>query len=175
MPFRIHSFTPVELLSIMRIQDEFGFDFTIEHGFEAHLIAEQIAERGIPVVYGPGTGARRHKMFPHRGPHGPAILHKAGVKLTLQSDHPDQTIKELRIYGAMLIRYSDLTQDDVLRMLTINAAEIMGVAQRAGSIEAGKDADFVVFSGHPLKVQAKVEEVYIEGENVYRVAEHQLK
>lgn len=175
MPFRIHSFTPVELLSIMRIQDEFGFDFTIEHGFEAHLIAEQIAERGIPVVYGPGTGARRHKMFPHRGPHGPAILHKAGVKLTLQSDHPDQTIKELRIYGAMLIRYSDLTQDDVLRMLTINAAEIMGVAQRAGSIEAGKDADFVVFSGHPLKVQSKVEEVYIEGENVYRVAEHQLK
>ena len=77
--------------------------------------------------------------------------------------------------SAIVHRLSDLTQDDVLRMLTSNAAEIMGVAQRAGSIEAGKDADFVVFSGHPLKVQSKVEEVYIEGENVYRAADHQLK
>ena len=175
MPFRIHSFTPADLLSIMRIQDEFGFDCTIEHGFEAHLVAAQLAERRIPVVYGPGTGARRHKMFPNRGPHGPAILHKAGVKVSLQSDHPDQTIKELRIYGALLRRYSDLTEADVLRMLTINGAEIAGVAERVGSIEPGKDADLVIFSGHPLRVQSKVEEVYIAGESVYRAADYQLR
>jgi imidazolonepropionase-like amidohydrolase len=166
LPARIHSFTPVEILAILRIQDEFGFDFTVEHGFEAHLIADQLAARGIPVVYGPGTGSRRHKMFPERGPHGAAILHKAGVKMSLQTDHPDQSIKELRIYGALLLRYTDLAPDDVLRMLTINGAEIAGVAGRVGSIEPGKDADFSVFSDHPLKVQSRVEQVFVDGERV---------
>ena len=164
---RIHSFTPVDLLAIMRIQDEFGFDFTVEHGFEAYLVAQELAKRNIPVIYGPGTGARRHKIFPDRGPHGPAILQKAGIKVSLQSDHPDQNVKELRIYGALLMRYSDLTINDVLRMLTINGADIAGVAERVGSIELGKDADFSIFSGHPLMVQSRVEQVFIDGEQVY--------
>jgi len=171
LPARIHSFTPVELLAIMRVQDEFGFDFTVEHGFEAHLVAEQLAERGIPVVYGPGPGTRRHKMFPQRGPHGAAILHKAGIKVSLQTDHPDRSIKEHRIFGAILLRYTDLTPDDVLRMLTINGAEIAGVADRVGSIEPGKDADFSIFSDHPLKVQARVEQVFISGDKVWEGGE----
>jgi imidazolonepropionase-like amidohydrolase len=167
LPARIHSFTPIELMAIMRIQDEFGFDFTVEHGFEAHLVADHLAERGIPVVYGPGPGSRRHKMFPRRGPHGAAILHKAGVKVSLQTDHPDRSIKEHRIFGAILLRYTDLTPDDVLRMLTINGAEIAGVADRVGSIEVGKDADFAIYSDHPLKVQARVEQVFISGAQVW--------
>ena len=167
LPARVHSFTPIEIQALMRIQDEFGFDFTVEHGFEAHLVAEQLAERGIPVVYGPGPGSRRHKMFPQRGPHGAAILHHAGVKVSLQTDHPDRSIKELRVFAAILLRYTDLTVEDVLRMLTINGAEIAGVADRVGSIEPGKDADLVIFSGHPLKVQSQVEQVYISGEKVW--------
>ncbi len=166
MPARIHSFTPVELQALMRIQDEFGFDFTVEHGFEAHFVAAELAARGIPVVYGPGTGCRRHKMFPHRGPHVPAILHQAGVKVSLQTDHPDHSIKELRIFSAVLLRYTDLSADDVLRMLTINGAEIAGVAHRVGSIEPGKDADFAIYSGHPLRVQSRVERVFVDGEQV---------
>jgi imidazolonepropionase-like amidohydrolase len=166
LPARVHSFTPVELQALMRIQDEFGFDFTVEHGFEAHFVAEELAARGIPVVYGPGPGCRRHKMFPDRGPHVPAILHRAGVKVSLQTDHPDRSIKELRIFGALLLRYTDLSADDVLRMLTINGAEIAGVAQRVGSIEPGKDADFAIYSGHPLRVQSRVEQVFVDGEQV---------
>jgi len=131
------------------------------------LVAQELAKRNIPVIYGPGTGARRHKIFPDRGPHGPAILQKAGIKVSLQSDHPDQNVKELRIYGALLMRYSDLTINDVLRMLTINGADIAGVAERVGSIEPGKDADFSIFSGHPLMVQSRVEQVFIDGEEVY--------
>lgn len=165
---RIHSFTPVELLAILRIQDEFGFDLTVEHGFEAHLIADKLAERGIPVIYGPGPGSRRHKMFPNRGPHGAAILHRAGVKVSLQSDHPDRNIRELRVFGALLVRYTDLTPEEVLPMLTINGAEIAGVADRVGSLEVGKDADFVLFSGHPLKVQSRVEQVFIDGVRVWQ-------
>lgn len=164
LPARIHSFTPVELQAIMRLQDEFGFEFTVEHGFEAHFVADQLAARGIPVVYGPGPGSRRHKMFPHRGPHVPAILHQAGVKVSLQTDHPDRSIKELRVFGALLLRYTDLTADDVLGMLTINGAEIAGVAERVGSIEPDKDADFAIYSGHPLRVQSRVEQVFVDGE-----------
>lgn len=166
IPARIHSFTPVELQALMRIQDEFGFDFTVEHGFEAHFVADELAARGIPVVYGPGPGCRRHKMFPDRGPHVPAILHKAGVKVSLQTDHPDRSIKELRIFGAILLRYTDLSAHGVLCMLTINGAEIAGVSQRVGSIEPGKDADFAIYSGHPLLVQSQVERVFVEGEQV---------
>jgi imidazolonepropionase-like amidohydrolase len=175
LPARIHSFTPIELQAIMRIQDEFGFDWTVEHGFEAHLVADQLAERGIPVVYGPGPGSRRHKMFPQRGPHGAAILHKAGVKVSLQTDHPDRSIKELRIFGAILLRYTDLTPDDVLRMHTINGAEIAGVADRVGSIEPGKDADLVILTGHPLKVQARQEQVFINGQKVWEGGETIVK
>jgi imidazolonepropionase-like amidohydrolase len=102
-------------------------------------------------------------MFPNRGPHGAAILHHAGVKVSLQSDHPDRNIRELRVFGALLVRYTDLTPDDVLPMLTINGAEIAGVGDRVGSLEVGKDADFVLFSDHPLKVQARVEQVFIDG------------
>jgi imidazolonepropionase-like amidohydrolase len=172
---RIHSFTPVELLAILRIQDEFGFDLTVEHGFEAHLIADKLAERGIPVIYGPGPGSRRHKMFPNRGPHGAAILHRAGVKVSLQSDHPDRNIRELRVFGALLVRYTDLTPDEVLPMLTINGAEIAGVADRVGSLETGKDADFALFSDHPLKVQARVEQVFIDGVRVWQNGETLVK
>jgi imidazolonepropionase-like amidohydrolase len=163
LPVRIHSFTPVEIQAIFRLQDEFGFYFTCEHGFEAHFLADELARRGVPVVYGPGPGLRRHKMFPYRGPHGAAILHHAGVKVALQTDHPDRSIKQLRIFGALLLRYTDLTPPEVMRMLTINGAEIAGVAERVGSIEPGKDADFAIYSGHPLKVQSRVEQVYING------------
>jgi len=165
---RIHSFKPVALLALLRLQDEFGFKFTVEHGFEAHLIADKLAERDIPVVYGPGPGSRRHKIFPHRGPHGAALLHQAGVKVSLQSDHPDRSIKELRVFGAILLRYTDLNADDVLRMLTINGAEIAGLDDRVGSLEPGKDADIVIFSDHPLKVQSKVEHVLIDGRSVWK-------
>ncbi len=138
----------------------------MEHGFEAHFIADELARRGVPVVYGPGPGLRRHKMFPNRGPHVPALLHRAGVKVSLQTDHPDRNIKQLRLFGAVLIRYTDLTQDEVMRMLTLNGAQIAGVADRVGSITAGKDADFALFSDHPLKVQSRVEQLYIGGERV---------
>ena len=166
LPIRIHCFTPVEIQAIFRLQDEFGFDFTVEHGFEAHFIAGELARRGVPVVYGPGPGLRRHKMFPNRGPHVPALLHRAGVKVSLQTDHPDRNIKQLRLFGAVLIRYTDLTQDEVMRMLTLNGTQIAGVADRVGSITAGKDADFALFSDHPLKVQSRVEQLYIGGERV---------
>ena len=56
LPVRIHSFTPVEIQAIFRLQDEFGFYFTVEHGFEAYFIADELARRGVPVVYGPTTG-----------------------------------------------------------------------------------------------------------------------
>ena len=163
LPIRFHSFTPVEIQAILRLQDEFGFYFTVEHGFEAHFIADELARRGVPVVYGPTPGLRRHKMFPYRGPHGAAILHHAGVKVALQTDHPDTSIKQLRVYGALLLRYTDLTPAEVMRMLTINGAEIAGVGERVGSIEPGKDADFAIYSDHPLKVQSRVEHVYING------------
>ena len=71
LPARIHIFTPVEILALLRIVDEFGFDFTIEHGFEAYLIADELARRAVPVIYGPlGDDSRRHALFPRRGKHG---------------------------------------------------------------------------------------------------------
>lgn len=162
IPARIHSMTPRDFQAIIRLQDEFGFDFTIEHGDEAHLIAPELAKRGIGVVYGPFLGDRWVPMFPNSNPQAAKILAEAGVLVAFQTDHPVISIRDLRLQAAICVKHG-LNPDDALKMLTINAAKIMGLDKRIGSIEVGKDADFTIFSDHPLLVKSKVEQVYING------------
>lgn len=166
IPARIHSMTPVDILTILRIKEEFGFDFSVDHGDEAHLIADQLREAGVPVVYGPLIGDREVPMFRNSDRRAPRWLAEKGVLTAFQTDHPVVSIRDLRLQAGISCRYG-LPEDEALKMLTINPAKIMGMADRLGSLEPGKDADFSVFSGHPLEVLSKVEAVYIEGEKVF--------
>lgn len=162
IPARIHSMTPVDFYPLMRIQDEFGFQFTIDHGDEAWAVADELARRGIAVNYGPFVGDRWVPMFRHSRPDAAKIMDDAGVIVSFQTDHPVLSIRDLRLQASIAVKHG-LSHDRALRMLTINPAKIMGMESRLGSIEVGKDADFSIFSGDPLSVQSRVEAVFVNG------------
>ncbi len=167
MPIRIHSMTPVDFRSILRLKEEFGFDMTIEHGDEAHLMAEELAREDVPVVYGPFVGDRRFSMWRNTRPDAALILSRAGVTVSLQTDHPVVPIRDLRMQGSLLMRFGGGTPQEIMPMLTINAARIMGLEDRLGSLQVDKDADFAVYTDHPLKVRSRVEAVFVDGDQVY--------
>jgi len=165
LPARIHSMTPADLYPLFRLQDEFGFDFTVDHGDEAYLVASELAARKVPVNYGPFVGDRWVPMFRNSRPDAARIMDDAGVLVSFQTDHPVLSIRDLRMQAAICVKHG-LSPERALKMLTINPATIMGLSSRLGSIEAGKDADFSIFSGDPLMVKSRVEAVFIDGVRV---------
>lgn len=163
-PARIHSMTPVDIMAIFRLQDEFGFDFTVDHGDEAHLVAAELARRKVPVNYGPFVGDRRG-FFERACPAAARLLAEAGVTVTLQTDHPVIPLRDLRLQAALLVRYG-LDPVRALEMITVNPARVMGAADRLGTLEPGKDADFTIWDGPPLSVRSRAERVYVNGGRV---------
>jgi len=97
----------------------------------------------------------------------PRIMHEAGVKFAIQTDAVGSTIRFLPLCAAYSVKH-DLPYDYALKAITINPAEILGVADRVGSLEKGKDADIRILSGDPLDLQTKVETVIIDGEIVHK-------
>jgi len=166
IPARIHVQRAGDMLSIIRVAKEFGFDFTMEHAREAHFIIDELLNNRVPVVFGPLMRARRSIVFKHLDPRTPALLSKAGIKVALMTDHPVIPIQYLSLMAAIAAG-EGMSEDEALKAITINAAEIAGVADRVGSIEPRKDADIVIFSGHPLKIRSRVEKVLVNGQIVY--------
>ncbi len=165
MKCRIHAHQSNDILTAIRIAEEFNLDITIEHATEGYLLADLLAAKGIPVTVGPiFTGRYKHEL---RGKHhkNPGILCRAGVKVALQVDGASST-QYLAFSAALAVR-GGMSEDEALKAITLNAAEIIGVADRVGSLEPGKDADMVVFSGHPFDYRAQVELVLVNGAVVY--------
>ncbi len=164
LPVCIHSMTPADFLAIMRLQDEFGFELSLHHAHEAHLVAPELARRGIGVIYGPSLDDRRIDIWRRSDPRAVIRLLDAKVPVGLQTDHPVWPIRDFRYLGGLMVRYG-LDSYRALRTLTTYPAAILG-APELGSLEEGKRADFSVFSGHPLSNLSRVERVYIAGERV---------
>lgn len=162
---RIHCHRSDDILTAIRIAEEFNLDLTIEHATEGYKIAEILAEKQIPVIVGPALLSR--PKFEMRGmtPKNPGILAKAGVKVAIQTDEMS-AVKFLPINAALAVR-EGMPEEEALKAITITPAEIIGVADRVGSLEVGKDADFVVLDGHPLNILSHVERVFIDGEQVF--------
>jgi imidazolonepropionase-like amidohydrolase len=172
MPLRLHAHRADDILTALRIRDEFGFDITIEHCTDGIRIADVLAKRGIPAMVGPNLTTRSKYELKDRTLETPAVLTKAGVKVAIITDHYIIPIQHL-ILSVMLAVRGGLSVEDALKCVTINPAEIMGIADRVGSIEAGKDADVQILSGHPLDVQSKAEKVYVGGELAFDLASEQ--
>lgn len=163
---RIHAHRADDILTAIRISEEFGgLDLVIEHATEGYLVADFLASKGIPCVVGPLL-LERHKMELQKvNLRNPALLARAGVKIALQADSMSGT-QWLPIDVGLAIR-EGLPEDEALRAVTINAAEILGLQHRLGSIEAGKDADLVIWSGDPFDVDGRACLVFIDGEIVH--------
>ncbi len=166
MPLRAHAHRADDITTAIRIAEEFDVDICIEHCTEGHLIAEFLGEKKISAMVGPTLGTRPKIELVNTSFTTAGILSRAGVKVALISDHPVFPVEQLLLQGA-LVHKAGMPEEETLKSITINPAEIMGIQKRVGSIEVGKDADIVIFNGHPFDWQTQVEKTLIDGEIVY--------
>ena len=165
MKARIHAHRADDMLTAMRIAEEFGLDLTLEHATEGYKIAGVLAAKGVPVTAGPILFSRTKYELKDMTPRNPGLMAKAGVKVAIQTDEMS-AVKYLTINAALAVR-EGMPEEEALKAITIYPAEIIGVADRVGSLEAGKDADLVVWSGHPFDYRTVVQRVLVNGEVVY--------
>ena len=167
IPWRQHAHRADDIGTALRLADEFGYDLVLDHGTEAHLLADVLAARGVPVLIGPLFTTRSKVELRGRSMANPGRLDAAGVEISIITDHPVVPINFL-IYQAALAVKEGLDRDAALRSVTINPARVLGLADRIGSLEPGKDADLVLWTGDPLDVMQRAMNVYIGGREVYR-------
>jgi len=166
IPWRQHCHRADDIATAMRIAEEFGYDLVIDHGTEAHLVADLLAARNIPVIIGPLFTSRSKVELLNRSLANPGRLARAGVTIAITTDHPVVPIHFL-VHQATLAVKEGLDRDTALAALTINPARIAGVDGRLGSIEPGKDADLVLWSGDPLDVFSRAQRALIGGREIY--------
>ncbi len=166
IPWRQHCHRADDIATALRLADEFGYQLVIDHGTEAHLLADILAAKGIPVIIGPLFTSRSKVELRNRSLANPGKLAAAGVTIAITTDHPVVPINFLAHQAALSVKHG-LDRDIALQALTINPARIIGIDDRLGSIEPGKDADLVIWSGDPLDVLSRVEHALIDGAEVY--------
>ena len=166
IPLKAHVHRADDILTAIRIAKEFNLKLTLDHCTEGHLIAEEIKECGFPAIVGPSLAIRNKIETQNADFKTAGILHKAGVKVAITTDHPVTRIQDLPICAGFAAR-EGLGIEEALKAITINAAEICNVSDRIGSIEIGKDADIAIFNGNPMEVFTKTMYTIIDGEIVY--------
>jgi imidazolonepropionase-like amidohydrolase len=167
IPWRQHCHRADDIATAMRLADEFGYRLVIDHGTEAVLLADRLAERGIPVLIGPLLTSRSKVELRNRSLANPARLAAAGVELGIITDHPVVPVHLLHVQAALAVR-EGLDPAAALRAVTLTPARILGLEDRLGSLEPGKHATLCVWSGDPLDARSRVESAWIEGRQVYR-------
>lgn len=166
IPFRAHAHRADDIATAIRICEEFDVKMSWEHATEGHRIANYIAEKKIPAVWGPSLMSRPKWEMRELSYDTPRIMYEAGVKFAIQTDAPGSSIRFLPICAALSVR-EGLPYDYALKAITIIPAEIIGVSDRVGSLEVGKDADLRLLSGDPLDYMTKCKKVIIDGEVVH--------
>ncbi|AXH95809.1 amidohydrolase [Ornithinimicrobium avium] len=166
IPWRQHCHRADDIATALRLADEFGYRLVLDHGTESYLLADLLAEKGVPVLYGPLIVSRSKVEVRERSLRAPGILDRAGVEVSIITDHPVVPIEYLITQAALAVR-EGMDRDAALRAVTINPARVLGVDDRVGSITPGKDADVVLWSGDPLALSSRVLRTYLDGVEVY--------
>jgi len=162
----IHAHRADDIMTAIRIAEEFDLDYVLIHATEGYKIADVIADKGAPCIPGPVLFSRQKLELRGMTPANAGALANAGVKVAIQTDEGSAT-KYLRL-NAVLAASEGMSEADALRAITQTAAEILGIDDRVGSLAPGKDADITIFSGHPFDLaHARVERVLIDGKTVW--------
>ncbi|SHJ84549.1 Imidazolonepropionase [Clostridium amylolyticum] len=167
IPLKAHAHRADDILTALRIAKEFDLDITLDHCTEGHLVKEQIKASGKPVLLGPGMHYNAKVELSNRSFEAAAILTKMGVKVAIITDHPVVEIQYLPLSAALCVK-AGMSEEEALKAITINAAEIAGIDHRVGSIKEGKDADLVIFNGNPLDNFTETLYTIVDGEIVYK-------
>ena len=169
LPVKMHAHRADDILTAIRLAQEFHLRASIEHCTEGYLIAEELRRAGVGVILGPLISERSKPELKNLTMAAPAILHRAGVSFALMSDHGVIPIQYLPVEAGLCVR-EGLPEMEAMRALTVNAARVLGLEDRVGSLAAGKDADVVIFDGHPLETRTHVSMVVVNGQCVYERA-----
>ncbi|MEM5767700.1 MAG: amidohydrolase [Bacillota bacterium] len=167
IPLKAHVHRADDILTAIRIAKLFDLNLTLDHCTEGHLIADEIKKSGFPAIIGPSLASRNKTETQFMDFKTAGILHKAGVKVAITTDHPVTLIQCLPICAGIAAK-EGLGIEESLKAITINAAEICNVASRVGSLEIGKDADVAIFDGNPMEVFTNCLYTIIDGQIVYK-------
>ncbi|OPX84526.1 MAG: Dihydroorotase [Pelotomaculum sp. PtaB.Bin104] len=165
VPLRVHAHRADDIMTAVRIAREFQVDLVVEHCTEGHLVARQLAVLGVPAVIGPVITNRAKVEMQGLTLETARVLTAAGVRIAIMTDHPVVPVQYLVASAAMTVK-GGLSESAALRAITIDAAKILGLADRLGSLEPGKDADFIVLDRHPFDIFCRVEQVFVNGVKV---------
>jgi imidazolonepropionase-like amidohydrolase len=157
-----HSYRADEILMLLRVADEFGFKIrTLQHVLEGYKVAKEIAAHGAGASTFSDWWAYKVEAI-DAIPYNAAIMTKKGVVVSLNSDD-EELMRRLNTEAAKVMKYGGMTENEALAMITLNPAKQLGIDNRVGSIDTGKDADLVLYDKNPLSQFAKVQKVLIDG------------
>jgi imidazolonepropionase-like amidohydrolase len=160
---QIHCYRADEMLTEMAMAKEFGYNLrAFHHALEAYKIADQLAANNVGIATFADWWGYKNEAW-DAIPWNAVLAMRKGVRVAIKSDSEDYT-RRLNQEAAKTIRYGGATEEEALKMITLNAAWIIGVDDRVGSIEVGKDADLVIWDGYPLSTTGVPEKVLIDGE-----------
>ena len=149
IPLKAHAHRADDIFTAIRIAKEFDLRMTLDHCTEGHLIAEELAQEDFPALVGPALLVPKKSELLNKSFSTPAVLHKAGVSVSIISDASVLPIQFLPLYAGLAVA-EGLPLEEGWKAITINPATANGIADRVGSLEAGKDADIVIWTADPL-------------------------
>ena len=165
IPLKAHAHQANDIFTAIRIAKEFGVGLTLEHVTEGHMIVDELAKENLPLAVGPTFGHASKFELQNKTWETPGILAKAGCHVSIITDAPVTPLHYLPLCAGLAIK-AGMDEYEALRAVTINPAEHIGIADRVGSLEEGKDADVVIVDGCPFDVTGVIKHVLINGKEV---------
>lgn len=170
LPLKIHAHRADDILTAIRIAKEFNLKITLDHFTEGYLIINKIKDDlkqlDAGVIVGPLLSDRSKVELRNLSMTAPRTLYENGIKFAMMTDHPVIPEQYLPVCAALAVR-EGLSEKAALESITINAAEIVGIADKVGSLEVGKDADIAIYYGHPFDFRARCVMTIVNGEIVF--------
>lgn len=165
IPVHIHAHRGDDILTGVRLAQEFDLDYVIVHGTEGHLVADILGELGASVITGPSFGNRSKPELSNLSIETSVKLQEAGVTVAICTDHPETPLQYLTLCASLAVK-AGMSWEHAMEAITINPAKILGLSHRIGSLAVGKDADIVILDKHPLDFYSKVTHLFIDGKSV---------
>ncbi len=167
LDMKIHCHRADDILTAVRIAKEFEIPFTLEHCTDGYRIVDILKKENVRAILGPLLGTRPKIELKDLSFKAPKVFADADMKFAMMTDHPVIPLHYLPVCAALAVR-EGLNEMEALKSITIYAAEITGIDDRVGSLEVGKDADIVLYDGHPLSYTTRTKQVFIDGKVVYK-------
>jgi imidazolonepropionase-like amidohydrolase len=170
IPLKAHAHRADDIYTAIRIAKEFNLKLILEHVTDGYLMLDELKKEKYPCIVGPNLAGRTKIELKNLSFKNPGLLSKNGIMVAIMTDHPVIPIQYLALCAALSVK-DGMDEYEALKAITIHPAKILGIDDRVGSIEKGKDADIVIMNGHPFDTFSTTHMVLVNGEIAYKAAE----